>query len=102
MHCTAALLAADTSLVSDEGAWGCKTRVAGAQVLHTCVPAQPHMHVQHIICCTAQHASVFGVYKFLAATHMIFERDLSKWVVLHLLVPSAPLRASLFMRYHHF
>jgi hypothetical protein len=47
--------------------------------------------------CTKAHIS-----KFLAAMHMIFERDFSKWVVLHLLMPSAPLQASLFMRYHHF
>ena len=33
MHCTAALPAADTTVVSDDGAWGCKTRVAGAQSL---------------------------------------------------------------------
>ena len=61
MHCTVALSAADTTL--DEGAWGCKTRVAGAQSLHTCVPAQPHMHLKYIICCTVQYAAVFAVCK---------------------------------------
>ena len=120
MHYTAALPAADTTL--DDGAWGCKTRVAGAQSLHTCVPAQPHMHMKHIICCTTCRrfwrvyyfegqtrdfawirSPVHGctkahISKFLAATHMIFERDLSKWVLLHLFVSSAPSWASLFMR----
>ena len=45
-----ALGATDTTLVSHEGGRGCKTRVVCAQSLHTCVPAQPHMHMQHVIC----------------------------------------------------